>query len=295
MNAEERLDLAIHSPDFLSLSGSRLYGTSMPDSDYDFRGFVVPPFEYLTGIKSFKSKDLEGDHKIYSLKRWFELILEGDPQCTELMFTPKHLIKEISEIGHRAIGIGLKYALSNKSYSRIMGYSNGEWRKAMAIKIVPEKRKKQEPEILNDFWNCYDWLSREEKELIIKTTNEGRPQKIISSTSGLGSKRKSQVEKYGYCTKSAAHSIRLLKQVTELMNTGEVVFPRPESDLLKSIRNGEMSKEEVTEIYDLSRTVAEATRPQSILADRPDTSSVWEEYIQITKENIVDYLKKDNC
>lgn len=286
------LTFCVNNPNFSCYSGSLLYGTNVPSSDEDIRGFTIPPFEYLTGIRNFKCVELEGDHKIYSLKRFFELLMDGDPLVTELLFCPKEKIIFCDEIGHRAIGIGLKYAVSNKSFARIMGYSNGEWRKAMAIKVVPEKRKKEEPEILNNFWNCYSWLSREEKELIIKTTNDGRPQKTISSVSGLGSKRKAQVEKHGYCTKSAAHSIRLLKQITELMLTGEITFPRTEADLLRSIRNGEMSKEDVVKIYDEVRKVAELTKEKSILREAPDKEAVWKEYTEIVKEVIVDYLKK---
>lgn len=291
MTSEEKLDKAVRNPDFLSMSGSRLYGTDMPESDYDYRGFVIPPFEYLVGIKEFGAAELEGDHKVYALNRWFKHILDGDPQCTELMFSPRNQVEKITEIGRRALGIGLKFGLSNKSYVRIMGYSNGEWRKAMAIKLVPEKRKKGEPEVLNDFWNMFDWLNRDEKELIIKTLNEGRPHKIESSTSGLGKKRKAQVEKYGYCVKSAAHSIRLLGQVQELMLTGEITFPRPEADMLRSIRNGEIDKEEVEIIYNQTRRLAESVREKSILPDKPDADAVWEEYSEIVKETIVDCLK----
>ncbi len=291
MSYEEELNKKVLNPNFSAISGSRLYGTDIESSDVDIRGFTLPPFEYLTGIREFKCVELEGDHKIYSLKRFFELILAGDPMATELLFCPRDKVLSIDEVGRRAMGIGLKYALSNKSFSRIMGYSNGEWRKAMAVKLVPEKRKKGESEILNAFWNCYDWLEREEKELIIKTVSSGRPFNLESSVSGLGKKRKAQVEKYGYCVKSAAHSIRLLRQVSELMTTGEITFPRPEADMLRNIRNGLFSKEVVTELYEESRAFAEETREKSILPDKPDSESVWEEYTQLVKETIVGHLK----
>lgn len=293
MSVEEKLKLEQEAlnPDFLSISGSRLYGTDVPDSDYDYRGFTLPSFEYLVGIKEFKAVELEGDHKVYSLKRWFQLILEGDPQSTELMFASKHHVSVITEVGHRALGVGLKHALSNKSFSRIMGYSNGEWRKAMAIKVVPEKPKKGEKELLNDLWNLFHTLTREQKELIINTLNEGRPQKIVSSMAGLGSKRKAQVEKYGYCTKSAAHSIRLLNQVKELMLTGGLTFPRPNADLLRRIRNGELDKAQIEDIYLNSRTEAEKAREKSILPDEPNYEAIWEEYTELVKESIVGHLK----
>jgi hypothetical protein len=172
-----------------------------------------------------------------------------------------------------------------------MGYSNGEWRKAMAVKLVPEKVRKGEPQILNEFWNCYDWITREEKELILKTVNDGRPCKLESSMANLGKKRKAQVEKYGYCTKSAAHSIRLVNQVKELMLTGEITFPRPEANLLRSIRNGELDKEAITVIYENSRKEAEDARPESILPDKPDFAGAMGEYTEIIKEFIVEHLK----
>jgi len=279
------------NPNFSAISGSRLYGTEVETSDIDIRGFTILPFEYLLGIKDVKCVEFEGDHKIYSLKRYFELILNGDPMTTELLFCPKDKILSCDEIGQRIIGIGLKYALSNKSFSRIMGYSNGEWRKAMAVKLVPEKKKKGENEILNDFWNCYDFLDKEQKDLIIKTINDGRPFKLEPSMSGLGQKRKAQVEKYGYCTKSAAHSIRLLKQVTELMLSGNITFPRPEAKLLRDIRNGELDKKEIEVIYNESRSQAEAAREFSTLPDKPDMAQAMEEYSKVVKEIIVDYLK----
>jgi predicted nucleotidyltransferase len=40
---EEQLQLkVVNEPDFLAVSGSRLYGTNREDSDHDFRGFVMP-------------------------------------------------------------------------------------------------------------------------------------------------------------------------------------------------------------------------------------------------------------
>ena len=81
------------------------------------------------------------------------------------------------------------------------------------------------------------------------------------------------------------------RQVSELMTTGEITFPRPEADMLRNIRNGLFSKEVVTELYEESRAFAEETREKSILPDKPDSESVWEEYTQLVKEAIVGELK----
>jgi predicted nucleotidyltransferase len=56
---------------------------------------------------------------------------------------------------------------------------------------------------------------------------------------------------FGYDTKAGMHSIRLLYEAVELMNTGKLTFPRPEKNLLINIRGG---------AWTLDRLIAEATK-----------------------------------
>lgn len=290
MTAEQLLLFkASESPDFLVTSGSRLYGTSMPESDCDLRGFVVPPFEYLIGIKTAKAVELDGDRKIYTLKRFLDLLLEGDPQTTEIIFAPKEFIHIKTDIAESVFALK-EYFLSNKSFARVMGFSNAEWRKAMAVKIVPEKRRKHEPEVINDVFNVCDWLNKEQRDNIRKIIDDGRPKKIISSVAGIGSKRKGQVEKYGYCPKSAAHSIRLVEQITELMLTGNITFPRLNANFLLKIRQGVVPKDDLPAIYEEVRTKAEEARVKSILQDKPNHNKVLEAYAKF----VAVHLKRDD-
>ena len=179
--------------------------------------------------------------------------------------------------------------LSNKIYSRIMGYSNGEWRKAMAIQVVPKKRTKTEVEILGELWNIFGDLDKEQKDRILYLLYENREKEIISSIAGLGKKRKEQVKNYGYCSKSASHAIRLVQEVKELMETGEITFPRYNASLLKDIRYGKIDKKEVEEIYIKVRESAEESRKKSKLPDSPNYSKIWSVY----KDIITNYLKND--
>ncbi len=287
MKAEEQLKILINEPDFLSESGSRLYGTSTPTSDYDLRGFVLPPYEYLIGLKTFNDMELEGDHKVYSVKRYLELVLRGDPQCTELLFAPSSSIKRETLIGEWVISLK-PYLVSNTIYSRIMGYSIGEWRKAMAVRLVSTERNKTKKEIINDVRNHWN-LNKEKMDGIIKILDSVDEKKCISSMAGLGTKRKKEVEEHGYCRKSAAHSIRLVTQLTELLLTGNIVFPRPNADLLLDIRNGKYSKEELEEIHDEVDAVAKETKEKSVLPEKPNSGEVWKVYEKI----VVNFLRKD--
>lgn len=276
MNAEHALKFAINNPDFLSESGSRLYGTSTPTSDYDLRGFVMPPYEYLIGLKKFNDAELEGDHKVYSVKRYLELVLAGDPSCTELLFAGAGSIIKKTSVGDEIMSLRSSL-VSNAIYNRIMGYSISEWRKAMAVRLVSTKMNKTKKEIINDVRNHWN-LNKEKMDGIIFILDSVDEKKCVSSMAGLGKKRKRDIEEYGYCRKSASHSIRLVTQLTELMLTGEIVFPRPNAKLLLDIRNGEYSKEDLEKIHDEVDNIAKETRKKSVLPDKPDLTKVWKTY-----------------
>lgn len=51
------------------------------------------------------------------------------------------------------------------------------------------------------------------------------------------------VERFGYDTKFAMHTIRILSEGLELLSTGRISFPSHEVDLLREIRRGERSQE----------------------------------------------------
>lgn len=65
-------------------------------------------------------------------------------------------------------------------------------------------------------------------------------------TGKYGSKRKALIEKYGFDTKFAAHTIRLLRMVGEFFYTGHIQVNRTEidADELLSIRRGEWTEDE---------------------------------------------------
>jgi predicted nucleotidyltransferase len=64
----------------------------------------------------------------------------------------------------------------------------------------------------------------------------------IRRLQGIGTGKKGQRHEYigihGYDTKAAMHTIRLLQEGIELMCSGTITLPRPEKELLVSIRTG---------------------------------------------------------
>jgi hypothetical protein len=129
-------------------------------------------------------------------------------------------------------------------------------------------------------------LKKEKMDEIIRILDSVDEKKIISSQAGLGAKRKADIEKYGFCRKSAAHAIRLVKQLTELMETGTMTFPRPDAGLLLDIRSGKYTKEELEEMHLDVVAEAEATREKSVLPDEPNRKAVWESYFNIAMDSL---------
>jgi uncharacterized protein len=54
-------------------------------------------------------------------------------------------------------------------------------------------------------------------------------------------------ERFGYDTKAAMHTLRLLYECKELMEHGRITLPRPERDFLVRVRAGEFSLEKILE------------------------------------------------
>lgn len=289
VNKEQELANKLDKPDLLIRAGSRLYGTNTPESDYDYRGFVIPPFEYLVGLSNFKHSVSQkpDDTVIYSLKRFFELLILGDPTMYEILFAPKSNIIECSHIG--SLIIRNRYLFACKQFARrIRGYAQSEWRKVTGTQLVPIKRIPSEDKIIENIRQVFH-PQKDEMDEIIRLLFLNHSREVRSARRKLGAKRKEQIERYGYCTSSACHTIRLLGQLKELMKYGKITFPRPNAKELLAIKQGEYSLDETTDLYDaLLIRVSEAEEDTHL----PDHAPILQ--IQTMYDEIIAYsIKKD--
>lgn len=291
--ATKLLQKKLREPEFLAVSGSRLYGTNRENSDYDYRGFVLPPYEYLIGVATFKCQELaeEEDTKLYSLEDFFKMLSNGDPQCTELLYVPEDKVKRTSEY-YDLLKENRQHFVSNVIYKRLMGFSNSEWRKAMAEKFKFGKMAPDDERTRLNMLNFFRERGAPKVEIdeMLERFDSYRKKEIVPSVSNLGAKRKADYEKYGFCVSSACHSIRLMGELIELMQTGEITFPRPDAEFLKKIRVGEASKEECQEKFDKLTAEAEKARDKSVLRDRPNDKHLQRLY----EKMVLMYLKNDD-
>ena len=107
-------------PSYVTAMGSRAYGTATEDSDWDFYGFIVPPeevtFPFLRGdipefgIQKKNFQQLQGQHVpsetfgevdifIYSLPRYFHLLMQGNPNMIDSIYTPSNVVMYSDRVG----------------------------------------------------------------------------------------------------------------------------------------------------------------------------------------------------
>lgn len=130
------------------MMGSVAYGVSGDKSDIDLYGFCVPPksvaFPHLTGeIRGFgkaapnfdqyqkhhiKKDDKEYDLSIYSIIRYFSLVMDNNPNMIDSLFVPRRCILYSTEIGELVRASRHEF-LHKGSYHKFKGYAYAQMKK----------------------------------------------------------------------------------------------------------------------------------------------------------------------
>jgi uncharacterized protein len=98
---------------------------------------------------------------------------------------------------------------------------------------------------------------------------------IGSKGGGKHGQRPEYIGKFGYDTKAAMHVIRLLNEGIEFIGTGKVTLPRPERDLLISIRTGDYGGlEKLTNLANQLFGELDRTRDSSRFPDHVDSKAI---------------------
>jgi uncharacterized protein len=93
---------------------------------------------------------------------------------------------------------------------------------------------------------------------------------------GAHTNRPELVAVHGYDTKFAMHALRLGVQGRELLETGRITLPvpRPELDVLRAVRRGEVALDEVVALVDAAEARLVALRDEAQVPDQPDRAWV---------------------
>lgn len=270
-------------------SGSHLYGTNTPESDKDYISILMPSIGDLLGLErvnfvddSTKSSDVKrkntaddvDDHK-YMLHYFLKLVMDGNPNLTEVLFAHKDAIEIITPVYREIVDL-LPNLISRKHISSFLGFSTSQMNKLEvkskrlnSLKMAKEFLELEyKPEELNGQIK-YDM--NEYVASVLNNTVEyykGDKQNVEHFHKGLSPqityhKIKEEYEKYGwrvntetfnklkYDTKFASHAVRLLIEAQQLIKYGRIFFPLEEKKLILSIKNGDYDLVRLKDLYEL--------------------------------------------
>jgi hypothetical protein len=256
--------------------GSHLYGTNTPESDEDFVGIFVPNAEYLLGLKRIeevdlgvKSKDAEGkntkdaiDFKAYTLENFASLALQNNPNILEILFVNPANVIFADDIGYRLLNLRHEF-LSKRIKNRFLGYAFSQKHK-MVIKLENYEKLLEAIDYIDHSTDKQFLLDIEHHPVFVRkkdhvtvgdmnmpiTVTTKKARKLLGDRLAKFGSRQELVSKYGFDTKFASNLIRLLKEGQELLSTGDLKFPLRGRQLLRNIRAGRLSMQEVLDMAD---------------------------------------------
>jgi len=302
---------------FECIAGSRLYGTSTPVSDTDIRGVFIPPREYFLGFLNNieQVEEKANDITFYDVRKFFKLCTDCNPNIVELLFVPDEFTNKSSSEWEKVkenrdlfLSTKARYTFSGYAISqlhRIKQHRNWllnpqERQPTRSDFGLPEDKALVSKDQLNAFnelvvnyslkitedlkidSNMLDILQRE-KSFQNKNREWSQYQNWKTSRNP---DRAALEEKLGYDTKHGSHLYRLVTEGRELLLTGTITFPRPDSDIILEVRNGSYSYEGLMELVGDIDSQFSSYSDNSVLPHSPDRKKVDELCIKLVGDYI---------
>ena len=227
---------------YLTITGSKAYGSSHESSDEDIYGFAIPPKHVMfpTGdIPGFdkpkekfeqylqtaiKDNEKEYDFTVFNIAKYFRLCADGNPNMIDTLFTPQDCVLHCTELANN-VRENRRLFLSKECYFKFAGYSKSQLHK-----------------------------------MKIKTPQEG-------------GKRWADIQKHGFDCKFGVHLVRLLLEAKQILEDGDLDL-RKNSELLKEIRRGEWTEDQVINYFEVKDKELRNIFESSKLQNKPDEAKI---------------------
>jgi predicted nucleotidyltransferase len=275
-----------------------------------------------------KNSSNDRDYEAFSLQRYLKLLLEGQTVALDMLFTPKKFwLKEHEYIWNLIVENKHKFLHSNVlsfvNYCRTQANKYGiKGSRMRAVKdsvdILSQLNKrdtlKQHINVINTMIDSLNFLKDIEDNALVKMTSlfNKKEARYVAYLEICGRKfelgitikdaldrlhkiydeyglRARQAENNnGIDWKALCHALRIQHEAKELLSTGNITFPRPEKELLLSVRKGELQYKKVAEMIENGLEELVEIQKNSILPKTPDYAFaeelVYNQYIiQVNK------------
>jgi uncharacterized protein len=307
-------------------SGSHLYGLSTPTSDKDFVSIFMPNSYDLLSLQKCETIDNSSkksseerrntqedvDDISYSLSRYLHLVLQGNPNLTEILFSPDSTILKDSSEFHFIRKDLYKDILSIKVYNSFMGFSISQQRKleykknrysqlCEAISLLEnkysdfilDKKRNNMSEALAKALNSLLKNYKNSKNFI-ESFHKGLPtgiiyDKLVNERDTYGWRLHTNTfEKLGYDVKFASHALRLLVECEELLLTGKLTFPftgESYKDIM-SVKKGEVPLKEFYKLSEAYENKCRKAKEKTILKNTPNWNLVNSFLVNVLEKEI---------
>jgi hypothetical protein len=281
--------------------GSRLYGTQLPDSDYDFKGVFLPTAEQILLGEAPKTHTSAAEDDAYSLKVYLDLLAQGQTVAIDMLFAPPAAWTQMDPIWYDVTRN--RYRLLNRKCGAAIGYARAQAERyslrgarITALEAVLDVLRGAKPSdavetallcggnILNELPSTVRkyitvssveddvgmrWLQCCGKSIGLNCKVERAVAVFSNLLAGYGD-RSRLAQLGGADWKALYHAVRVTEQTIELLTTGEVTFPRPNAEDLVKIRLGDYPPEAVYLRIERGIDQIEAAQATSDLEPEPD-------------------------
>lgn len=282
---------------YLTIHGSRAYGTHRPDSDRDERGIcILTDPRYYYGFQKFEQKDSDWsdgcDRVIFDIRKFVELALDCNPNIIEILFVNESSLLKVTDKG-RMLRENREIFLSQKAAHTFVGYAMSQlhrleghydWIQNPPNKPVPESYQKwvelfpeSTPYQIELESHVFRVLPPKEGTIRMEHFDKGafknankKYGQYLDWLKNRNPDRSKLEQAYGYDSKHAMHLCRLLRMGLEIVRDGEVHVLRPDAPELNDIRNGKFQYPELIDYAKTLKDQVEGCLDKSPLPKKPD-------------------------
>lgn len=300
----------IDNTHYLTVMGSVAYGVSEDSSDYDLYGFCIPPknivfpcqyageiigfgrqikrFEQWEQVHVMDSDALGGkgreyDFSVYNIVKYFQLLMENNPNILDSIFTSHDCILHSTQIANH-LRENRKLFLHKGSWFKFKGYAY-----SMKTKIMTKKHKGLDE--LKQFEKDHGISHNMKWDCVVEALNMRSLNAVTEPLSMLSDEdlkvygdlfrimheaapnRSEKVKSQEYDYKFSYHLVRLLNEIEQILIEGDLDLRR-NREQLKSIRRGEWTLNEIGEYFDKKEKELETLYTNSTLRHSPDEHAI---------------------
>lgn len=282
-----------------SVMGSHAYGMPMEHSDMDMYAICIPPKQYIFndqwihgfenypqifeqfiqhGVKQGKN---EYDFTVFNITKFFNLASSCNPNIIDSLFVPDNCRIYCDSFGE-IIRQNRKEFLSKKCWYTFKGYAYSQLKDVSKMTEIQRMAVSFEKHNFIPSYTSYKDIMDEidlrtdgisTTALLGLTYNQLIEYKTLFEAGMNESRRFYNKKKLGYDSKSAVHLFRLMLECEQILMYGDIDMLEHKEQLI-SVRNGDMSLDEVKEFFKSKEKSLEKLFVESKLQEQPDMGKI---------------------